>query len=514
MFVRNQFNRSLYDVASDGTSVAGGGTSNTGGEIILSGMTDDSSARAKGSAGTGAGVGTGTGVRTNVGNPDAKTAEEIEVEKAAAASAGTATQGAADTLIAIPDNVDILIKDTLSEKYSDLSTIRFNNKGDVVNVEGTVLITKADLDTNVAALKTARTAKADEYIKSLKTIVIADDNGAEVEHTISEDGSVKDKDGKIIYTADQLREQIMSTDDYLADKEEPVSLYDEVEAISGLQLVDENGEPVIFEETAEGLARRDIHIAKQEGTRIANEQLSAFFNNNPELEDAFFYLKANGNLNGFGVQTNHEGVSIDDANEQQHLDIIIESEMMRGLSKEAAIKRANMFKSNDMALEEAKAGLAFMQNKEKQDKQANIDAFNAKQQEIIREQTEYWNNVANILKTGRVLDYTIPDNIRVPQDNGTIVYKSKDDFYNYMYQPVENGLTAAQLDAQNEPIEVKIFNDFLRFVGNDTSYIVSQKVKRDKVETFKKRFTNGGIPSKRVIIKPPTKKSNNDNIVM
>ena len=484
MFLTNLSNRNLYDADP-------GSTGGADGEIILSGQEDPS---AGGNAGGG------------------KSAEEIAADVEAARIAASSGGGSVDEFTDINDDTNSLVKDVLLETYSDLTTVKFNKTGDIVNAEGTLLVAKADLDTSVATLKTERTTKADEYIKALGTIAVASDDGKEVDYKIEEDGSVKDADGKVLYTAEQLRDQIMSTDDYLADPEEFTSIYDEANSMTGLELVNDAGELMIFEESAAGIASRDLHIAKQEGTRIANDQINNFFVQNPELNDAYYYLKARGNLEGFGSRTNHEGIKLDDNNEQQHVSIIVESEMMRGLTREAATKRANMFKDNDMAQEEAKAGLLYMQTQEASEKQADRDTHTANQQQIAADDKVYWQNVSNIVTNGKLLEYTIPENIRVPQPNGTIIYKTKADFYNYMRQPIQDGMTAAQVAAKDEPLETKIFNDFLRFVNNDTSYLVGQKVKQQKVSNFKQRFTKGGIPANRVVIKPPAKKSNNDDI--
>ena len=413
-------------------------------------------------------------------------------------------------LVEFGESTDSILKDFVSSKYDDLSLVRLNKDGALVNTEGKVLISKEDLDKETNTIKEGLVTKATEYISGLDEVEIDGKS-----YKIEEDGSVKNEEGEVILTKEALIDQIMQGDDYLAEPDpDDVSIYAQAQQLTGLELVDDNGNPVEFEETPEGLAQRDLHIARQEGNRIANETINSFFSEYPQLEDAFYYLKTRGNLEGFGSQTNHEGVTIDKNNEQQQVDIVMEREMRNGYTREQAAKRVDLYKQNDMLYEESTSALSFIQKAEQDDKAATRAQFEASEQAKAQEQAEYWNNVAAKLQTGKVLDYTIPENIRVPLENGTVKYFTKQDFYNYMRVPVKGNLTQAQLDAQSEPVDVKIFNDYLRFVGHNMSYIIEQRVNAKQVNDLRQRFNRDAIPAKKVVITPTAKKSNNDKIVM
>jgi hypothetical protein len=410
--------------------------------------------------------------------------------------------------VPVDDNNHLLLE-AISDKFTDTSVVKLNKNGDLVNLEGTVLITKADLDTKVGTVKTSHVEKASTYIKTLNTVEI---DGKE--HTISEDGSVVGSDGVVLLSAQDLIDKVLESGDYLNSDEDNDDVFAQVQALTGLELVDDKGEAVEFEFTPEGLAKRDLHIARQEGSRIANELIGNFFNDNPQIEDAFYYLKTKGTLDGFGNQTDHEGITLDANNEQQLFDTVVEAEMVRGYTKEQAIKRANIFKNSDVLFEEAKDGLAFIVNKERADKEAQRIEYERQQTKLREEQTQYWNDVLTKVSTGKVLDYTIPENIRVVKNDGTVKYYNRSDFYNYMSRPVKNGLTQAQMDAQSEPLDVKIFNDYLRFVGHNMSYIVDQKVKQTKVTDLKQRFNREPLSTKKLVVNATQRKSKNDNIVI
>ena len=60
----------------------------------------------------------------------------------------------ADTdLVDIKEDSDVLLKEYVSENYDDLSTVKLNKTGDLVNLEGTVLVKKADLDASLNTIK-------------------------------------------------------------------------------------------------------------------------------------------------------------------------------------------------------------------------------------------------------------------------------------------------------------------------------------------------------------------------
>lgn len=421
-------------------------------------------------------------------------------------STPTPTPTPAGNLTSIDDKVDRYTREAIEGKYPDASLVKLNATGDLVNNDGTVLIAKADLDKSVTDVKGEYTKKAAEYVKGLTTVEL---DG--VEYPIAEDGSVVAEDGTVLLTKEALLDNVMANDDYLNDLDNTGSIYSMAESITGLKLMDEDGNPVEFEETPQGLAQRDLHIAKQEGNRLAGELINNFFEANPLLEKAFYYLKAKGSLDGFGAKTNHEGIEITEDNELLQENIVIEAEMMRGLTREQATKRATLYKKNDMLYEESKLGLEFMINTEKAAEEADKEAYKAQQEALVKQQNEYWQAVANKVSTGKVLDYNIPENIRVALPNGTVKYYTRQDFYNYISIPVKNGLTQAQVDAQAESLDTKIFNDYLRFVGHNMGYIVEQRVKQERVKDLKQRFTSNTISTKKLVVSKAAARGKDDN---
>ena len=415
-----------------------------------------------------------------------------------------------DDLVEVDNKTNPILKDVISTKYEDLTTVRLNKTGDLVNIEGAVLISKDDLDKSVDELKTQYTNKAKEYIKTLKTVEIEG-----VEHTIGEDGSVKDKDGNILLSAEDLLNQVLDGEDYLKDDTDDDisdSIYEQANSITGLTFQDENGNPVSFEETPQGLAQRDLYIARTEGLRVARENIDNFFNNYPDLLDAFYYMQTRGSLNGYGSQTTHEGIEIKEDNEDAQTQVVLDAEMKRGYTREQAMKRVKLYKDNDMLYEESKSSLEFLVNSERKEKADRKTAYENEQARKAQEQEDYWNNVAAKLEAGKILDYTIPDQIRIALPNGTIKYSSKQDFFDYLSVPVKNNKTQAQLDAEKESIDNKIFNDYLRYVGYNMGYIVEQRVKQKQVLDMKQRFSKGVGSSNRKLVIANAKK-NDDKIV-
>lgn len=463
-------------------------------DLILSGFATDKPAGSGGNGGSGAEPGAG-----NAGG----TGGAGSGQGASGAAGGSNTD-----LIALDDKSDVILRDVVSKKFSDLGAVRLNKNGDVVNVEGAVLIAKADIDKDVNLIKTERTTKAEDYLSKLGTVEYQG-----VPYEIQEDGSLKDKDGNVVLSKESLLAEIMSTDDYLSVDDPNDDVFEQASVITGIELLDENGNKLSFEPTAQGIAQRDLYIARQEGSRLAKESINKFFNDYPELQDAFYYYKTKGSLNGFGTQTNHEGIVLDKTNDNQLYAVFVEGEIARGLSKEVAVKRADLFKKNDLLYEEASNALAYMVEQEKEEKLLTKQEYESQQQALREQHLKFTNEVKTKIESGKVLDYIIPENIRIARPDGTIVYRTKADFFNYITQPVANNLTQAQLDSKAESLDVKMFYDYLRYTNNNMSYIIDQKVKDSKVAEFKNKFAIGNIPGRKLIIKGAAKTSN-DNIAI
>lgn len=408
------------------------------------------------------------------------------------------------------DDTDKFTAEFLITTYGGLEGVRLNANGDLVNVEGKILVPKNDLLTKVGDIKQTHSAKAEEYIKGVGEVEIEGKT-----YKIAEDGSVKDGD-RVLLTKEELINQVLESGDYLSTADPDGSIYELANTITGFDFTDDKGNVIEFEESPEGLAKRDLYIAHTEGQRIAQNVINDFFATNAELEDAFYYLKTKGTLQGYGTMTNHEGISIDENDVTQQTNLVVEAEMARGSSRERAIMLADMFKGKDKLFEEAKSSLAYLVKAEKDQKNAIKKNFEDSQAALAKEQKEYWTNVTNIVQRGKLLDYNIPENIRIPDENGVVRYATKSDFLEYLSKPVKDGLTAAQLDAKNEPIELQLFYNFLRFINNDISYVINQRAKSTKVEEFKSRFnTNNKITRKVTIQKSSaTRGGRNDNVLL
>ena len=143
MFNLNFDNRKMEQADTGGS---GGGN----GDIIISGFADQGKGDTGGTGGTGG---------------------ETEEQKAARIAAEAATK--AKELTPIGDDADKYLVSVLNSKYENkLANLRINGNGDAVNLDGEVLINKADLDKLVGDLKTGDIAKANDYIKTLGTVEI------------------------------------------------------------------------------------------------------------------------------------------------------------------------------------------------------------------------------------------------------------------------------------------------------------------------------------------------------
>ena len=500
MFTVSKFNRKL-----DNEPGSSGGDP----DVILSGFSDDEP---------------GSGQKS--GSPTADGGFIIDDDddpKGGKPKGGTGDGGGSDDPAKKPDNSELselkdlspIASDFLSTKYGDdLELLRLDKEGNVTNIDGEVLVTKDDYEKGITKTKETHVEKAKDYIKSLETFRVEDEDGKYYDAKINENGELVDDDGNVVMSADELVDSVIEEGDYVDydPNEEPI--YDSANKITGFEFTDDEGNPVEFDETPEGLAARDLHLVQTYGIRTAQEQINKFFQENPHIEDFYNYVKVNGSPEGYGNQTSHENITIDKDNESQHFNLVVEAEMLRGNTRERAENIAEMFKEKDKLFEEAENSLSFIVGKEKESRQQRKEAVIAQQQEEQANKEAHANNVKEILERGKVLDYTIPKNIKVKDKNGIIRTATVNDFFEYVTQDTGNGLTRSQLDAKNEDLEYKLLIDYLRFTGNDIDYLVNQKSNQKAVNSFKSKFTKskGRVPKATVKVKKNTSNSNDDII--
>jgi hypothetical protein len=377
----------------------------------------------------------------------------------------------------------------------------------------------------------------DSIVESIAESVITNQIDIDgVVYTLDSNGNAIDEQNSIKYTKEQIA----------AFEGEPTSLgIKELAKMTNIVPIDEDGKEIEYEDTPQGIAKyaNDVYqIGLNQGINNYQEQL---FNTYPLLGDIIDHLQLNnGSLEGFGKKLDYSSIKLDKDNETQLVNIITEARIARGESNDKIEKYIKYLKSGDSLFDESNEELKYLIAKDTEFKTTQAKQIEIQKANDIKAAEEYWgikinNNgqLLNLNKPDSIYDtinkgklkindevYIIPDKIKIT-DNGKITYKTRDDFFNYLYSPVEVVLndqrvkmTQHEVDLHNENLNRKpsndIFDAYKRFVKYDTSQFIKENVNRVAVNTIIRKLstktnTQGATQHSRTNVGKPIFKRNN-----
>lgn len=292
--------------------------------------------------------------------------------------------------------------------------------------------------------------------------VIFEQDGVEKTYKISKEGNVLNDDGSIFKTKSEY-EQLLSDNE---PKDALDVKIEDVAKLSGIQLIDTNGEPLSFEPTIEGFARRETAIAEQYANTGYQQALDDLYSQNPEIPELLKHKRLYGNLENFGKTIDYSNMTIDKDKKELHKNLIIEAEVLRGRTVEAANKLADYYIADGSSFDEAKVAQSFLsEHKAKEDAARNKVIQD--QQDAIREQAEQYYGVKlennkvvpsndegtvfdMLVRKGQIGKFKIPETGVTIDINGKTQKLSRADLFNYIAIPnAETGYTQAQLNEKN-----------------------------------------------------------------
>lgn len=348
-----------------------------------------------------------------------------------------------------------------------------------------------------------------------KSSALAEGTQIEVEdntYTVDKDGNLLDKDGNIFKEAKDVDEFIKSFD-AIDDGETELSIETIKEKV-GIDVVDENGKPVEFENTPDGIAAYIDSVIEQRQEEFAEAGVNQLLATYPIVQDVINYYVANGNsLEGFGEVKDRSNIIIDEKNIAQQEAIIRES--FKEFNKRGNVDEYIQYlKDKDMLYttsQEELQGLvdADMQAKEQLAEQAR--------QAAIKEQQEsdaYWNSVNEVIKSRKIAGYEIPETIIINRD-GKKIAATPNDFFNYVYQVDQQGNSRYSADLAKLTPEQKrddsLLRAYLRFTGGSYADLVNLAVKEKEANTLRLKAKENNKRTAR-IIPPAANKANGSKI--
>lgn len=207
---------------------------------------------------------------------------------------------------------------------------------------------------------------------------------------------------------------------------------------------------------------------------------------------ADYLVVNNGNPYGFGQLPDRSTIELDKTNETQQEAII------RMAAQEFGNKAVNdnyisYLKQTGGLYDEAKVQLANLVEKDNNlRKQLETEAEQRRVQEE-QEIDKYWNNVNNVIDSGIVGGYKLPESF-VKEVNGTKVTLNRKDFFNYLSKPAVideqgNTMTGYQRDLANlsdeDALAKEMLDAWLMFTGGTYKDLINMAVKEDNVRKLK-----------------------------
>lgn len=289
--------------------------------------------------------------------------------------------------------------------------------------------------------------------------------------TLDTDGNQVDEQGNIVKTKEVLAQEAASL-----EEANNIPLIDELISTSGIQILDENGKPKVYEDTIEGIIKYNNDLAELKFKQREKDLFKAF----PDVEK---YLQAK--IKGipdsefFGNKlTDWKSVVLDEANLEQQFDVIVKDLEAKGFSKERAIKSATRTKDSgkDVLLEESKLSLESLQSNQVQTEKLKVEKEIETTKLAQEKRDAYWNNVSKIITSGKIGQYVIPEADRKAFDE--YVSLAADD----------NGNSAAAIARAKQSLEEKLILDYYNFKGKKFDGLVSTAITSEKADTLRQRI--------------------------
>lgn len=298
-----------------------------------------------------------------------------------------------------------------------------------------------------------------------------------VDYTIDVNGNAVDADGTVFRTAAELAELIAQ------NGSEP-SVLDQLQTRFGSDFKDEDGNPIVFDNNAEGIAAYVDTVVQSRIVEAQTAALNNLFETYPQVEQVINHLKLNGTLEDFVEIPDRSNITVSKDNEEQQASFIREEWKLSG--KKGDVNKFIDYCKNagilyDTAVESKEAVDSIYESRLAEQK-AQVEA---KEAAAAAEEKAYWDNVEKTISKGELLGYSIPEQIQCNKD-GKKVMLSRKDFLKYVSTPVDSeGNTAYMLDEakvdSNARMQDDLLKAFLKFTGGNYASLVGMAVNKHKV---------------------------------
>ena len=308
-----------------------------------------------------------------------------------------------------------------------------------------------------------------------------------------EDGSAEDEDGNVIYTAEDL-------DNMTEDHETSVS--DLIE-LSEMQTIDEDGQPLEYENTDEGRRKYIEDIYEAGGLNEAQKIIDARETSYPLIKLASDYIITNGSLDGFNEAEFSEVVVTNDTAEQDLVAVIRQARLMKGDSETEVAQAISWAKSDNKLYDLAKSSEEFLSYQGESKKNQMADAAVAKEESQAAANDKYVDDVSALVEQGSLeIDgqrYTIPKVFEIPTGDGRRGTIAREDLISYGTELLEWQMpdgskqvaTRYQIDIYNSKINRTVNDDLLdmiNMISGNSNVFLQEAVQSERANRVSKKL--------------------------
>ena len=310
-----------------------------------------------------------------------------------------------------------------------------------------------------------------------------------------------DKDNNIFKSSNEVAEwlaQFETVDD--DDDADAINLANIQKAI-GIELSDENGNPVEFENSIEGIKsyiNGVVEANREDNYRTAFNSIQQQY---PFIDDVINYWVANNNsLEGYNEIPDRSKIEVIPNNAAQHEAIIRQAwaESKRPGNIEDYLQYLKSSGNLESVARDELKGLQQLDADYRERIAQQAEEVEAKQQQYI---AEYWNSVQDIVQSGKIAGYDIPETITVNRDGRSIAV-GRNEFFNYLYQVDGEGKSMYQRDIEatdeNTQLQDQLLRAYLMFTGGSYADLVAMADNKNKVKHLKLTAKNSKKPSVRI----------------
>ena len=161
-----------------------------------------------------------------------------------------------------------------------------------------------------------------------------------VEYKVNDKGDAINIDGSVFMTKEKI-------DSFVNTNPQDINIIDEIQKINNVIITNEKGEPIKYDPTPQGIAKRELDIINNTKVISNKEGVDNFFKANPDFAAMFDYKQRYGSLEGYGKNTDYLTINLDKSNKEQLKQFVIDEQLSKGNTLEIAKSFADFTEKNN-----------------------------------------------------------------------------------------------------------------------------------------------------------------------